>query len=64
LKFDYCSIERPGAVFFNAGSNEEVLSKLRKNVGRDPSCRFREKRKNAQLRHTSIPKIWRHRAEG
>jgi len=42
-----------GALLFNAGSNEQAFSrKPWKKIGADPSCRFREKHKNAPL----IPK--------
>jgi len=47
----------PGAVSFNASSNELVFSKPWKKIGAVPSCRFREKRKN-------LFKKWRHRADG
>jgi len=41
-------------VLFNAGCNEQVLSKSRKIFGADPSCRFREKQeKNKNQFQTS-----------
>jgi len=41
--------ETPGALLFNAGCNEQVFSlKTGEKIGADPSCRFWEKRHQAE----------------
>jgi len=50
-------LSSPGAVLFNAGCNDQVFFlNTEKQFGADPSCCFREKRKNHQLRCTPITK--------
>jgi len=51
LKFKYKNRLKAGCSVFNAGCNKQVLfcPKPCKKIGADPSCHFREKRKNEAL---------------
>jgi len=42
------------------GMNKGFFPKSWKKIGADPSCRFREKRRNAHFNYEK----WHHRAEG